>query len=135
MTIPPKPLPITDQFLNALAMVEYSGKGPAPDGDGGRAVGPFQIWPVYRMEANRLLRGPVFSDDDRKSFLASREMARTVLTFWANYHRDRGIEITPEVLCSLHRQPNHRWTPGRMATPLEKGRTRRLRAFMAMKKR
>ena len=130
VAISPKPIMVTDQFLAALAMVEYGGKGQAPAGDGGRAVGPYQIHEIYRMEANRILRGPVFGSDDRKGYRPSREMSRVVLSFWAKYHRDRGVRITPAVLCSLHRHPGEAWSTRWLKTPLERGRTKRLKVFM-----
>ena len=132
VAIPPKPVMVTDQFLSALAMVEWGGKGPAPAGDGGRAVGPYQIHDIYRREANRLLRAPVFGSDDRKGYRASKEMSRVVLSFWAKYHRARGVKITPEVLCSIHRRPNHKWRPERLQLPLERVRTRKLKAYMRL---
>jgi len=130
VSIPPPKTQVTDRFLTALAMVEYGGKGQAPDGDNGLAVGPFQIHRIYRRQANICLRGPVFNDDDRNSFRASKEMARVVLKHFEKYHRDRGIKITPAVLCSFHRLPSIHWKPERMNSVLERGRTKRLLAYM-----
>ena len=132
VAVPPKPVMVTDQFLSALALVEWGGEGPAPSGDGGRAVGPFQIHNIYRREANQIMRAYVFSSDLRTDYEASREMARIVLTHWGKYHRARGVKITPEVLCSIHRRPNHLWRPKRLKLPLERERTRKLKAYMGL---
>jgi len=39
------------EFFDALASVESSGMDSPPDGDGGKAIGPFQIWEVYWIDA------------------------------------------------------------------------------------
>jgi len=124
---------INDAFLFALAMVESQGKDVV--GDGGLAIGPYQIHPIYRQEANRLLRGPVFNDDDRHSYLASKEMSRVVLANWTRYWRKKGHKIGYAEMASLHRHPSHRWKPGNLNTPLERGRTSRLKKFMEIFKK
>jgi len=40
-----------DDFFRALHQVEASGKYHPRDGDGGRAIGPFQIWKAYWRDA------------------------------------------------------------------------------------
>lgn len=40
-----------DDFFHALHMVEASGRDNPPDGDGGNAIGPFQIWEAYWTDA------------------------------------------------------------------------------------
>lgn len=40
-----------DQFIKALHMTEASGRMNPPDGDDGRAIGPFQIWKAYWQDA------------------------------------------------------------------------------------
>lgn len=40
-----------DDFLNAIHQVESSGRANPPDGDNGRAIGPYQIWKAYWQDA------------------------------------------------------------------------------------
>lgn len=40
-----------DDFFRALHQVEASGKFHPRDGDGGKAIGPFQIWKAYWKDA------------------------------------------------------------------------------------
>ncbi len=42
--------PRTD-ILDAIRFVESSGRESPPDGDGGKAIGPYQIWHVYWQDA------------------------------------------------------------------------------------
>eukprot|EP01111_Echinosteliopsis_oligospora_P010299 TRINITY_DN3176_c0_g1_i1.p1 TRINITY_DN3176_c0_g1~~TRINITY_DN3176_c0_g1_i1.p1 ORF type:complete len:116 (-),score=19.67 TRINITY_DN3176_c0_g1_i1:233-580(-) len=41
-----------EKFYQALHQVESSGKLSPPDGDSGKAIGPFQIWSVYWQDSN-----------------------------------------------------------------------------------
>ena len=121
----PLEVPINDNFLEALSFVESSWDANAR-GDDGAAVGLFQIWEIYVDEANRILRAPVFSYDDRWDVEASREMVRVVVGHWARYLRKKGFKIGPAELCSIHRRPNHKWTPKNMECKLERDRTKKL---------
>jgi hypothetical protein len=118
------------RFLKALAMVESCGNARVRPGDGGRAVGLYQIHDIYRREANRILGRQKYSSKDRLDPEKSEQMVRIVLTHWARYHARRGRKIGPAELCSLHRQPNGLWTPKRMQTRLERGRTRKLLKYL-----
>ena len=40
-----------EEFFSALHSVESGGKLQAPDGDNGKAIGPFQIWKAYFDDA------------------------------------------------------------------------------------
>ncbi len=40
-----------DQILDAIRMVESGGRDDCPDGDGGKAIGPFQIHEIYWKDA------------------------------------------------------------------------------------
>lgn len=42
-----------DQILAAIRFVESSGRDDVPDGDGGKAIGPYQIHEVYWRDALR----------------------------------------------------------------------------------
>lgn len=120
---------ITESFLDALEYVE-TGRGPEAIGDGGNAWGTLQLWKIYVDEANRILKAPVFGYDLRTDPEASREMVRVVLKYWGRYFERKGIRITPWVLCSLHRQPNMKWTPKRMKSDLEKDREIKLMRYL-----
>lgn len=39
------------RFFHALRVVECGDRDNPPDGDGGRAIGPYQIWDVYWADA------------------------------------------------------------------------------------
>ena len=117
-------VPVTDNFLTALAYVE-SGWNPRVVGDDGMAVGMYQLWSIYVKEANRILRAYVFSDDQRTDPETSKEITRVVLTYWGVYHKKNGYNIGPAELCSIHRRPNSKWTPKNMEWPLERERTRK----------
>lgn len=125
----PQPSKISARFLYALAMVESSGNPDTPAGDGGRAVGLYQIHDIYRREANRLA-GTKYVPSDRADPRKAGQMVAIVLTHWAKYHARRGVPMGPAEICSLHRQPNHKWTPARMDTPLERGRTQKLYNYL-----
>ncbi|MBL8749483.1 MAG: hypothetical protein JNK78_10015 [Planctomycetes bacterium] len=38
-------------ILDAIRFVESSGRERPPDGDGGKAIGPYQIWQIYWQDA------------------------------------------------------------------------------------
>lgn len=40
-----------EQILAAIRFVESSNRADVPDGDGGKAIGPYQIWFVYWQDA------------------------------------------------------------------------------------
>ena len=125
---------VTNKFLDALIMVESNGNDKAK-GDKNRkgvylARGCLQIHDIYRREANRIMKAYIFDDSHRWDREASREMARIVLTHWAGYHKTKGVKITPEVLCSLHRHPCSKWVPDNMLSQVEMVRTRKLKALM-----
>jgi len=42
---------VSPQLLHALWMVESGGKDNPPDGDGGKAIGPYQLWECYWKDA------------------------------------------------------------------------------------
>ena len=119
-----------EKFLKALAMVESSGNAKVKPGDGGRAVGLYQIHDIYRREANRILGRQAYRSKDRRDPEKAGAMVRIVLTHWARYHARRGRKIGPAELCSLHRQPNGQWRPKRMQTRLERNRTKKLLKYL-----
>lgn len=46
-----KIVPLDERFVKALHFVEASSKMNPPDGDSGKAIGPFQIWRAYWQDA------------------------------------------------------------------------------------
>ena len=124
---------VSEQVMDAIAQVE-SGGNPKAVGDSGRAVGLFQIWPIYVREANRLSRASQFTDPDRLDPVKSREMTRIVLEHWAKYHQSHGRHIGPAEICSIHRHPNASWRPTEMDSQHEQNRTKKLLDFMAHNK-
>ena len=127
--VPRPEVTVDDRFLDALTHIESGGKDAS--GDGGRAQGVLQLWRIYVAEANRILRCKIaFNDDDRHDRGASREMSRVVLSYWDEYHRERGRHIGYKELASLHRRPNSKWRPHRLDLPIEKNRTKKLIEFL-----
>ena len=121
--------PVNGVFLRALAKVEYSGKGKAPPGDGGRAVGCLQIHDIYVKEANHILGFPAFNSKDRNDREASFEMARIVLTHHGRRYARMGYSIGPAELASIHRN-QYGWSPKNLMTKLEESRTKRLYTYL-----
>jgi hypothetical protein len=117
---------INDKFLIGLAIVESGNDPNVKPGDGGRAIGVYQIHKIYVREANRLLKLPVFDYSLRSDPRASRYMVKVVLPFWARYHEKRGYKIDYPALVSLHRHPCAAWTPKYMDCDLERDRTKKI---------
>ena len=46
-----RPPELTDELLDAIRFVESGDRVNVPDGDNGRAIGPYQIWRVYWQDA------------------------------------------------------------------------------------
>ncbi len=86
-----------DKLLDAIEMVESAGRGEAtPDGDNGRAKGPFQIHKVYWTDAvahDKTLGGTY--DDCRRSAYAR----KVVLAYWDRYAPQ---DASDEVLARIH---------------------------------
>jgi hypothetical protein len=121
---------VSEIFLHALAMVESSGRDDVKPGDGGRALGRYQIHDIYRREANRIVRQDKYTSRDRLDPEKAGQMVATVLEYWSEHHTRRGIPIGPAELCSLHRHPTGHWSSDMMLTPLERGRTARLMQYL-----
>lgn len=47
----PKPAALTDQLLDAIRFVESTDDPNVKDGDNGKAIGPYQIWRAYWVDA------------------------------------------------------------------------------------
>ena len=90
--------------LCALLQVESSGGTDLHDSDGGRAVGPYQMWTVAVDEANRIEamyarrfgRKPrKWSHADRRDPVLSRQMCELTLM----WHFRRGVTDPIELAC------------------------------------
>lgn len=86
--------PVPDSWLDAVEQIESSGRGSAtPDGDGGKARGPFQWWSVAWSDCSKVRKAqglPVYPYSKARDPKASREYART----WLTHLRDR---LTKEI--------------------------------------
>jgi hypothetical protein len=69
-----------DNLLDAIRQVESSG-GVYTQGDGGRAVGPYQLWKIYVDDVNRIAKTD-YTYADRMDETKSREM----VTFYLNHY-------------------------------------------------
>ena len=83
-----------EALLDAIEQVE-SGGDPNAVGDGGEAVGSFQIHKIYVDDVNRINTfGPKYSYDDRYDKDKSREMTKAYLCWYIRF--TRGIWKKPE---------------------------------------
>jgi hypothetical protein len=90
-----------DKGLPILAVLETGGERD-PDqaiGDGGKAVGRYQIHPIMVREANRILGKEVFTLEDRTDRYASERIARTYLAYWLP--RRFGDDVQPQHMAML----------------------------------
>ncbi len=69
-------------LLNAIWMVEASGRLHPPDGDGGKAIGPYQISKAYWTDATRFdpALGGQYEDCRNKAYAE-----QVVLAYWRRY--------------------------------------------------
>lgn len=90
--------------LCAILHIESSNGINLKTGDGGRAVGPYQMWTVAVDEANRIeklyarkygRRARRWTYNDRRCFNASRDMCELTLV----WHYRRGVRDPVELVC------------------------------------
>ena len=86
-----------EKVITALCSLE-SDNNPNAVGDGGRAVGILQIWPIMVREANRIAGRRQWETAHRWNPDSSVSMARTVLTHYAKVKR---LGDTPEDMVRL----------------------------------
>lgn len=86
-------------IIAALVLVESNGRNVT--GDGGKAVGVLQTWPVQVREVNRILGTQAYTLEDRRNPEKSKEMAGVFLTYWA----PRRNCTRPEEVAGLWRNP------------------------------
>ena len=89
--------------LAAVLATESGGYHPsrAPTRDGGRAVGPYQVWPIAVDEANRIVGRRIWTLADRRDPQLSRAMCLATL----RWHQDRGV-VDPVALACRWRNPH-----------------------------
>ncbi len=92
--------PIFEQFLTALEQIESGGDTKAV-GDGGKAIGILQIWPIYVKDVNRILGVEKFTLFDRWDAVKSRDMVRIYLNHYASEAR-LGRTPTYEDMARIH---------------------------------
>jgi len=85
-----RPPALTDDLLDAIRFVESGDREIVPDGDGGKAIGPYQIWRVYWLDACEY-------DPSLKTrgYEACREEAyarRVVIAYMSRYGRGKSAE-------------------------------------------
>ena len=86
------------RLLDAIEQVE-SGGDPNAVGDGGRAIGAYQIWPIMVDEVNRILGEDKYTYKDRWDREKSREMCNIFLDNARRYVRiKKGSEPTLQEL-------------------------------------
>lgn len=95
----PPATPFIERLLDAIEQVESGGRADAV-GDGGRAVGAYQLWPLFVDDANRIA-GTRYTYDDRWCPVKSREMTRIVLEHY-------GKDIPRDKWAVIHISPSKR---------------------------
>ena len=78
---------ISDDLIAAIIQVESSGNDNAV-GDGGKAVGAFQIHPIMVEDVNRIAGDTKYTLDDRTNRAKSRAMFLTYSRHYAKHHSD-----------------------------------------------
>jgi hypothetical protein len=81
-------------LLDAICQVETSGGKVKTDGDGGKAIGPYQIWRVYWKDAN--LSGD-YQQCRNKAYAE-----RVVLAYWRRYAPEALAKGDFETLARIH---------------------------------
>ena len=83
---------VSDRLLNAIEKVE-SGGNAAAVGDGGKAVGAYQIWPIRVQEVNRV-SGRHYRLIDRLDRAKSRQMCQIYLDWADRQNTVKGHKLT-----------------------------------------
>jgi len=104
-------------------------------GDGGKAVGPFQIHKIYLLDANEILKSkgcpPIFKSVDRLDYYMSRSITTTVLSYYRDIWAGKGIKMSDADLCAMHRWGPTRWKPNRTyALQIDRVRACKLKNYM-----
>jgi hypothetical protein len=96
---------VSPSLLDAIRHVESSGNRHAV-GDGGKAVGAYQLWPIHVEDANRILKlrksNQRFTLADRKDESKAREITRIIIE-----HYSKGMP--EDKLAVIHISPTKRF--------------------------
>lgn len=84
--------------LAAILQIESSGGTNIRAGDGGRAVGPYQMHPIAVREVNRVWHTN-YTLSDRRCPSRSKKMCELTLI----YHYRRGVTDPVDLACKWHR--------------------------------
>lgn len=109
-----------ERTLDAICLVESNGGKDTRDGDGGRAVGPYQIWASYWKDGTRFLKVD-WPYHDARDPAKARAVVRAYVTTYAAV---RGYPQTPETWARL--QNGGPSGPKRRATEVYWHKVRRL---------
>ncbi len=97
------PIAQLERTLDAIRLVESSGGRDTRDGDGGRAVGPYQIHAGYVRDVNMILRRQGssirYTPADRRDPQKARNMVRIYVVYWPAIY---GFPQTPETWSRTH---------------------------------
>ena len=80
--------PKNHRLAMAIFFEESSGRLNPPPGDGGKAIGPMQIWKITVDDANRILRENRFTYADRLDLERSVEIFWIVSDHYCRHFRD-----------------------------------------------
>jgi len=87
-----------ERTLDAICLVESNGGKDARDGDGGRAIGPYQIWESYWKDGTRFLKVD-WPYSEARDPVKARAVVRAYVTTYATV---RSYPQTPETWSRLH---------------------------------
>ena len=83
---------MTNLVAMAVAIaLSVEGGTAASIGDGGRAIGPGQMWPVAIHEVNRIIGTNRYTLADRRDLAKVREMMTVTLAYHNRRHPERGV--------------------------------------------
>ncbi len=111
------------KLLDAICEVE-SGCDPSAVGDGGKAIGPYQIWESYWIDACNYSKSDDLSLDDGYESCIDKEYAeKVVLTYWKRYANERRLKREPtlEDRARMHNGgPRAVWAKGKKKQNLDR---------------
>ena len=111
------------RLLDAICQVE-SGCDPSAVGDGGKAIGPYQIWESYWIDACTYSSNDDLSLDEGYESCIDKEYAeKVVLTYWKRYANERRLKRTPtlEDRARMHNGgPRAVWAKGKKKQNLDR---------------
>jgi len=93
-----------DNFFTALWQIESSSRINPPDGDNGNAIGPYQIWRGYWIDAKEYDPSLVANGETYESCRDKAYSEKVVRAYMSRYGNARRIGRTPTVqdLAAIH---------------------------------